>query len=99
MRWQTMNAVIYARENGDIPIYEQFNKCAEYAKRYGYSISGKVLDYEGNIFHEAVNKVIADKNITILIIYSKDSAFTHNDDYLFFKIYLEKLGKQLVVVE
>lgn len=94
-----MNAVIYARENGDIPIYEQFNKCAEYAKRYGYSISGKVLDYEGNIFHEAVNKVIADKNITILIIYSKDSAFTHNDDYLFYKIYLEKLGKQLVVVE
>ena len=94
-----MNAVIYVRENGDTPIYEQYNRCAGYAKRYGYSISGKVLDYEGNVFHEAVNKVISDRNITILMIYSKDSAFTHNDDYLFFKIYLEKLGKQLVVVE
>lgn len=94
-----MNAVIYVRENGDTLIYEQYNRCTGYAKRYGYSITGKVLDYEGNIFHEAVNKVIADKNITILMIYSKDSAFTHNDDYLFYKIYLEKLGKQLVVVE
>ena len=94
-----MNAVIYVRENADIPIYEQFNRCAGYAIRYGYSISGKVLDYDGNIFHEAVNKVIADKNITILMIYSKDSAFTRSDDYLFFKIYLEKLGKQLIVVE
>ena len=75
-----MNAVIYVRENADIPIYAQFNRCAGYAIRYGYSISGKVLDYDGNIFHEAVNKVIADKNITILMIYSKDSAFTRSYD-------------------
>ena len=94
-----MNAVIYVRENGDIPIYEQFNRCAGYAKRYGYSISGKVLDYEGNVLHEAVSKVIADRNVHILLIYRKDSAFNHNHDYLLFKIYLEKLGKQLVVVE
>lgn len=92
-----MNAVIYVRENGDIPIYEQYNRCVGYSKRYGYSISGKVLDYEGKNFHEAVNKVIAEHNICALIVYSKETAFDNYNDYLFYRIYIEKLGKKLIL--
>lgn len=91
-----MNCVIYARQTKEISVYEQFNKCAEYAKRYGYSIEHKVLDFEGNIFYEAINKVIVEHDITVLIVYSKEGAFDSNDDYLFYRIYLDKLGKELI---
>lgn len=91
-----MECIIYVRHNEDISLYSQFNKAAEYAKRHGYSISGKVLDFDGKHFHEAVNKVIADRNIMALMIYRKDMVFDKNDDYLFYKIYLEKLGKKII---
>ncbi len=91
-----MSVVIYVRQNEDISLYEQFNKCAEYAKRYGYSIEHKVLDFEGNQFYEAINKVIVEHDVSALIIYSKDMVFDKNDDYLFYRIYLEKLGKKLI---
>lgn len=91
-----MSVVIYVRQNGDISLYEQFNKCAEYAKRYGYSIEHKVLDFEGNGFYEAINKVIVEHDVTALMIYNKDMVFDKNDDYLFYRIYLEKLGKKLI---
>lgn len=91
-----MSCIIYVRQTDEISLYEQFNKCAEYAKRYGYSIENKVLDFEGNRFYEAINKVIVDHDITSLIIYSKDAAFDKNDDYLFYRIYCDKLGKKLI---
>ena len=96
---QTMNCVIYARQNDGISVYEQHNQCAALAKRYGYSISGKVLDFDGTNFHEAINKVIAEHGISVLIIHSKDTAFDSNDDYTFYRIYLDKLEKKLITVE
>ncbi len=92
-----MQAVIYVRNDKNIPIYEQYNKCAEFVKRQGYSISGKVLDFDGKNFHEAVNKVIAEHNICALIVYSKETAFDNYNDYLFYRIYIEKLGKKLIL--
>lgn len=91
-----MNCIVYVRHNEDISLYTQFNKCADYAKQYGYSISGKVFDFDGKHLHEAINKVIADSNITALMIHSKDVVFPQYDDYLFYRIYLEKLDKKLV---
>lgn len=93
-----MNVIIYVRTNEKTSIYEQYNRCANFAKNYGYSISDKVLDFEGTKFYEAVNKVIANDNITALIVYSKEAAFDNNDDYLFYKIYCEKLNKRLLSV-
>ena len=94
-----MQAVIYVRNDKDIPIYEQYNKCAEFVKRQGYSISGKVLDFDGTQLHKAVNMVIADNATTTLMIYSKDSVFAQYNDYLFYIIYLEKLGKKLIQIK
>lgn len=91
-----MNCIVYVRHSEDISLYTQFNKCAEYAKQYGYSIAGKVFDFDGKHLHEAINKVIANSEITILMIYSKEVVFPKYNDYLFFRIYLEKLGKKLV---
>lgn len=91
-----MLAVIYAKQSDQISIYQQFNACAAYANRKGYSIKGKVLDFEGTSFHEAVNKTIANDLPCALMIYSKDMVFKTNDDYLFYRIYLEKLGKALI---
>ncbi len=91
-----MSVVIYVRQTEEISLYEQFNKCAEYAKRYGYSIEHKILDLDGTRFYEAINKVIVEHDVTALLIYSKDAVFDKNDDYLFYRIYLEKLGKKLI---
>lgn len=93
-----MSIVIYVRNDKDIPIYHQYNVCAEYCKRYGYSIKDKVLDFEGNIFYEAINKVIAEHDIFALIVYSKGTAFDSEEDSVFYRIYLEKLGKKLISV-
>ena len=92
-----MNCIIYVRDNKDISLYEQFNKCAGYAKKHGYSIAGKVMDFDGSNLHEAINKVIANEDIPILLIYSKQFVFPRHEDYLFFLIYLEKLGKHFVI--
>ena len=94
-----MNCVIYAKQTDEISVYEQYNQCVTLAKRYGYSIDGKVLDFDGKKFHEAINKVIAEHDIYALIIHSKYIVFSNNDDYIFYKIYLDKLGKKLIIVE
>lgn len=91
-----MNCIIYVRQDDDISLYTQFNKCAEYAKKHGYSVSGKVFDFDGKQFHEAVNKLVANENINILMIYSKELVFPQYNDYLFYKIYCEKLNKKLM---
>ena len=91
-----MSCIIYASDNSNNSVYEQFNECARFAKQRGYSISGKVFDFDGKHFHEAINKVIADSEITILLIHNKDLVFPKYNDYLFYRIYLEKLGKKLI---
>lgn len=91
-----MKAVIYVRQRDEISLYEQFNISAEYCKKFGYSIAGKVMDFDGKQFHEAVNKIIPLSVPAALIIYSKEAAFDNNDDYLFFRIYLERLGHKLI---
>ena len=91
-----MKAIIYVRQRDEISLYEQFNKCADYAKRYGYSIAGKVLDFEGKELHEAINKIIPYNESVALIVYSKEAAFDSYNDYIFFRIYLEKLGHKLI---
>ena len=91
-----MRVFIYVRQTDEISLYEQYNKCAEYAKKHGYSISGKVFDFDSKHFHEAVNKVIANENINILMIYNRELVFPQYNDYLFYRIYLEKLGKKLI---
>ena len=91
-----MNCVIYVKQDDDISVYEQYNVCAEYAKRYGCSVEYKVLDFDGTQFYEAINKVIAEHDITALIVYDKDMAFKDFEDYLFYHIYLRKLDKKLI---
>ena len=94
-----MNCVIYAKQNDDISVYEQYNQCAAIAKRYGYSINGKVLDFDGTNFHEAVNRVIAEYDVVALIIYSKDIVFNDYSEFVFYRIYLDKLNKELITVK
>jgi hypothetical protein len=94
-----MNCVIYAKQNDGISVYEQYNQCAALAKRLGYSVSGKVLDFDGTKLHEAINKVIAEHDVSVLIIHSKDIVFSNSSDYIFYKIYLDKLEKRLIIVE
>lgn len=91
-----MNCVIYVRPYNDIPIYYQHNVCTQFANRNGISIKDRILDFEGKSFHEAINKVIADHETNALIIYDNNAAFPDFKEYLFFRIYLEKLGKQLI---
>lgn len=91
-----MSAVIYVRDTKDMSVYHQYNKCADYAKRYGYSVEYKVLDFDGTKFHEAINKVIVEHDVEALIIYDKDSVFKNDDDYLFYRIYCDKLDKKLI---
>lgn len=91
-----MQAIIYVRQRDDISLYEQFNTSSEYCKKFGYSIAGKVLDFDGKRLHEAINKIIPKSESAALIIYSKEAAFDSFNDYIFFRIYLEKLGHKLI---
>ena len=94
-----MNCVIYAKQNDDISMYEQYNQCATLAKRYGYSIEGRVLDFDGTNFHKAMNKVIAMQSVVALIIYNKDIVFNDYSEFVFYRIYFDKLGKKLITVK
>lgn len=94
-----MQAIVYVRQKGDISLYEQYNICSEYCKKFGYSISGKVLDFDGKKFHEAVNKILPYSEPVALIVYSKETAFDSFNDYIFYRIYLEKLGHKLISCE
>ena len=64
-----------------------------------FPIVALLLDFEGNIFYEAINKVIVEHDITALMIYNKNTAFDSDDDYLFYRIYLERLGKKLILAK
>ena len=90
-----MQCTIYTSDNSDISVYEQFNECARYAKRYGYSIKHKVLDFNGSKLHEAIDKVVFDNEVDCLIVYNK-SCIGDYETALFYRIYLNKLGKKLV---
>lgn len=91
-----MNCILYMSNSTKISIFEQHNICNEKAKRYGYSITQRIFDMRSDRFTETINKIVADENIKALIIYDKDTVFMNNDDYVFYKIYLDKLGKQLI---
>lgn len=93
-----MSVIIYVRQTDEISLYEQYNLISDYCKRYGYSISGKVLDFDGTTFHNAINKVVANDDIKGLIIFDQNQLFNSLDDILFYRIYFEKLGKKLVSV-
>lgn len=90
-----MNCIIYVSDNSDISIYQQFNEAAHYAKRYGYSIKAKVLDFTGKEFYAAVDKVVFDKDIKALIVYNMDNIGDYETG-LFYRIYLDKFGKKLI---
>ena len=90
-----MNCVIYVCDNIEISIYEQWNRCAQYAKHYGYSIADKVLDFEGGRFYQAVDKAIFNDDIDCVIVYHK-SCIGNFEDVLFFRIYLNEFNKKLI---
>ena len=92
-----MNCIIYVCDNSDISIYQKFNECARYAKHYGYSIYGKVLDFSNTEFYKAVDKVTFNDDVSCLIVYDKKSIGDY-ETALFYKIYLDKFGKKLMSV-
>ena len=94
-----MNCVLYMSNNTKISIFEQHNICNEKAKRYGYSITQRIFDIRNDRFTEAINKVIASSNIEALIIYDKWTVFDNYDDFLFYYVYLKKLGKKLILAK
>lgn len=94
-----MNCVLYMPNDTKISIFEQHNICNEKAKRYGYSVAHRIFDIRCDRFHEAINKVIASSNIEALIIYDKWTVFDNYDDFLFYYVYLKKLGKKLILAK
>ena len=90
-----MNCIIYVSDNCDISIYQQFNKAARYAKRYGYSVKSKMLDFSNSEFYKAVDKVVFDSEVDALIVYNLNSIGDF-ETALFYRIYLEKFGKKLI---
>lgn len=90
-----MQCIIYVRDSEDISLYEQFNRCAAYAKRHGYSIAGKVLDFEGGSFYQAADKAVFNDNVDCVIVY-RESCIGDFEDCLFFRIYLNKFNKKLI---
>lgn len=90
-----MNCVIYVRDNADISIYAQFNEVARYAKRYGYSIKERVLDFDGSRFYKTIDKVIFDNEVDCLLVYNMKSVGDH-ETYIFYNIYCGRFGKKLI---
>jgi hypothetical protein len=93
-----MECIIYVSDNSDVSIYEKYNECARYAKRYGYSIKSKELDFSGNEFYKVIDKVVFDEDVSWLIIYDKESIGDY-ETALFYQIYLDKFGKNLITVQ
>lgn len=89
-----MNCVIYATNNNRVPMFEQHNKCAEFAKRQGYSIEKRYFDIRGDKLHEAVNQCLF-YNVDALLIYDKTVLGTL-EDFLFYRIYLEKFDRCII---
>lgn len=92
-----MQAIIYVCDNSDSSIYQKYNQCARFAKHYGYSIYGKVLDFSGSEFYKAVDKVTFNDDVCCLIVYDKKSIGDYETS-LFYQIYLDKFGKKLLFV-
>lgn len=92
-----MQAIIYVCDNSEISIYQKYNECARFAKRYGYSIKSKVLDFSNDEFYRAVDKVTFNDDVSCLIVYDKKSIGDYETS-LFYQIYLDKFGKKLMSV-
>lgn len=90
-----MQCIVYVKDNSDISIYQKFNECARVASRYGYSIKGRMLDFSGKEFYKTIDKVVFDNEVNALIVYNLDSVGDY-ETILFYRIYLEKLGKKLI---
>lgn len=93
-----MQCIIYVRQTDELSLYTQFNECARYAKKYGYSIKGKVFDFTGNELHTAIDKVVFQDDVSSLIVYDKN-IIGDFETALFYRIYLEKFNKKLLVCE
>ena len=91
-----MNCIIYVSDNSDISIYQKYNECARVAKRYGYSIYSRVLDFSGTEFFKTVDKVVLNNDVSSLIIYDRKSIGI-NEVFFFYKMYLDKFGKKLII--
>ena len=91
-----MNCIIYVCDNSDISIYQKYNECARFAQHYGYSIYSRVLDFSGTEFHKTVDKVVSNKDVSSLIIYDRKSIGI-NEVFFFYKMYLDKFGKKLII--
>lgn len=87
-----MKAVIYVRENTQPDIYQQFNECARYASKNGYSIAHKVFDIRGDGLQEAINKAVFTDDIKHFIVYSRKTMCDDMEDTLFFHIYMVHFG-------
>ena len=92
-----MNCILYMPNDAKVSVFEQHNICNEKAKRYGYSVEHRIFDIRGDRFTEAINKAIASQEIEALIIYDKWIVFSDYDEFLFYYIYLRKLGKKLII--
>ena len=90
-----MNCVIYASNNNRVPMFEQHNYCAEFAKRKGYTIEKRYFDIRGDKLHEAINQCLF-YGAGALLIYDK-SVIGSSEDFLFYKIYLEKFDRCIIV--
>lgn len=90
-----MNCVIYVRLRADVSIYDQWNECARYASRFGYSIKHKIWDIRGDRLHEAIDKAVFQDDVYAVIVY--DNRIVGDfETSLFYKIYLDKFGKKLL---
>lgn len=94
-----MKCVIYTRNNLKVPISKQFQECKQYAYKKDLKIAYHIDDVNGDKFHEAVNLVIANKDITTLLVYDYKVAFDDMDECRFYCIYMVKLNKELVSIK
>lgn len=93
-----MRCVIYTRNNLKISVSTQFQECRKYAFEKGLKVAYHIDDINGNRFNEAVNYLLANQDITTLLIYNKYIAFDDMDEYKFYCVYFVKLNKQLLTV-
>lgn len=89
-----MNCVIYASNDNSIPMFEQHNYCAEYAKKKGYTVEKRYFDIRGDKLHEAVNQCLF-YGVSTLLVYDK-SVIGNPEDFLFYNIFLTMYERSLV---
>lgn len=91
-----MDYVMYIRQNKEISFDEQLKQCNEFVKKHNHFIAYKVIDLKGDKFYEALNKVVVEHDVAGLLIYNEDATFENKRDHLFYRMYIEKLGKEIV---